>query len=834
MSDTLGDGVAIVYFLCRAAFGHANVIGMPGTGSARSQAFVGSSGLSYEADLGVAVVNGRRFFVFIVFATLLFPAPAMAQIWFVDKDNAGGVENGMSWLTAYGAIQPAIDAASIYGGQVWVAEGVYDEQRIATSGTFPPRPGDKHVTSLVTRAVPLYGGFSGNETLRGQADPETHVTVIDGSKANYGSPDEVTVIGTNLDGFTIRGGGGVGIDVKGPSHTTYLRRLIVEDYPVAGLIGYNGVGLMEDCIIRNNGGPGHPEGGAFAPSFGSSGGPYPIVMRNCLIEGNYGVSRAVWPRESFDQLTEHCIFRGNIAVGDGPLIVVPGTRVDSHITRFRNCLIADNVAPTLLGTNSSKVRFEQCLIVRNEFDIGLDLICESCPSIRQSTIVDNVIGEGGVTYRVTWMDFWHGDYSLDATDSIIWNPAAAAEISARRYDRKTYTYHPVPRPPSTEGALVRGYTGLAAPTFVDMANGDYRPAPGSTAIDIGGPGGFTDFGGDWRSQGAARDAGAYESPGTVSDSDGDGIPDSAEGAPEKDTDRDGTPDYLDTDSDDDGIPDSVEGVGDQDHDLRPNWIDTDSDYDGLTEDVELAIGTDPYNRDSDGDGLLDLHEGQNRDTDGDGVIDPLDSDSDGDGLSDAYEGADSREIVLVYDTEYDRYIFMIDRLPNHRDLDSDNDGVSDSDERINGTFPYDPDYDGDGISDYLESYRVKPSRPGWPDVDDDGDPDFDDDDSDNDGIPDSVETGNDSDGDGIPNFRDLDSDNDGVFDSDEWLAGTNPYGSKMAADVDGSTAVDAVDIQIIINRVLGLNAKHCDVNNDKSVDATDIQWSINAVLGLIG
>jgi hypothetical protein len=72
------------------------------------------------------------------------------------------------------------------------------------------------------------------------------------------------------------------------------------------------------------------------------------------------------------------------------------------------------------------------------------------------------------------------------------------------------------------------------------------------------------------------------------------------------------------------------------------------------------------------------------------------------------------------------------------------------------------DSDGDGIPDSLESGE---------DRDNDGIPNFMDTDSDNDGIPDALEAGKDPenpvdrDGDGIPNFLDTDSDNDGISDS---------------------------------------------------------------------
>jgi gliding motility-associated-like protein len=71
-----------------------------------------------------------------------------------------------------------------------------------------------------------------------------------------------------------------------------------------------------------------------------------------------------------------------------------------------------------------------------------------------------------------------------------------------------------------------------------------------------------------------------------------------------------------------------------------------------------------------------------------------------------------------------------------RDLDSDNDGISDEIET-------DIDTDGDGVGD-------------WRDLD-----------SDDDGISDEIETDVDTDGDGIGDWRDLDSDNDEVDDATE-------------------------------------------------------------------
>ena len=59
------------------------------------------------------------------------------------------------------------------------------------------------------------------------------------------------------------------------------------------------------------------------------------------------------------------------------------------------------------------------------------------------------------------------------------------------------------------------------------------------------------------------------------------------------------------------------------------------------------------------------------------------------------------------------------------------------------------------------------------------------------------------------------------------------YVSAAPVDVDLNGTVDAVDIQLVINDVLGLDTDwDCDTNCDGSVDAVDIQIVINAALGL--
>ena len=249
---------------------------------------------------------------------------------------------------------------------------------------------------------------------------------------------------------------------------------------------------------------------------------------------------------------------------------------------------------------------------------------------------------------------------------------------------------------------------------------------------------------------------------TVTDSDGDGISDADEAG---DTDGDGIPDSAEIDSDNDGIADIVEIGGnpnqplDADGDGTPDFQDSDSDNDGIL-DAEEALGNAPLSGvDSDGDGIDDAIDVDSTggvdangdgidddlsiiDTDGDGIADSLDRDSDDDGIPDALE--------TNVDTDFDG-------VPDYRDLDSDSDGIADSTESDETSV----DTDGDQVEDRFDADQTGGI------------------DANNDGIDDSVVV-TDTDADGVPDYLDLDSDNDTLPDVTE----------NDGADVDGDTLED--------------------------------------------
>jgi len=107
---------------------------------------------------------------------------------------------------------------------------------------------------------------------------------------------------------------------------------------------------------------------------------------------------------------------------------------------------------------------------------------------------------------------------------------------------------------------------------------------------------------------------------TVTDCDGDGIPNATEGT--ADADGDGLPNNRDTDSDNDEIPDSVAGSGDTDRDGIPNFRDPDMDGDGKPNGFDNC----PLVANSD-----------QKDADGDGVGNVCDVDRDNDGAEDSQD-----------------------------------------------------------------------------------------------------------------------------------------------------------------------------------------------------
>ena len=109
----------------------------------------------------------KRFFFISTFAYLPFCLFSQ-QIWHVKYD-ASGTNTGLNWQDAFTDLQSALQFAQ-YGDDIWVAAGTYK----------PTQGSDRTVTFDLPKGVRLAGGFAGNETLFGQRDWATQLTILSG------------------------------------------------------------------------------------------------------------------------------------------------------------------------------------------------------------------------------------------------------------------------------------------------------------------------------------------------------------------------------------------------------------------------------------------------------------------------------------------------------------------------------------------------------------------------------------------------------------------------------------------------------------------------------
>jgi hypothetical protein len=137
------------------------------------------------------------------------------------------------------------------------------------------------------------------------------------------------------------------------------------------------------------------------------------------------------------------------------------------------------------------------------------------------------------------VDIW----LVDSENSSVNSPVVSPPTATLTYDDSSCTTPPNPTP------------GGGTPTT--PTNTSYCPAPGNTSQVL-------TPAGDCDGDGIDNQTEGY-------DPDGDGNP--STGTPSVDTDKDGTPDYLDTDTDSDTVPDKTEGTKDTNNNGIPAFRD---------------------------------------------------------------------------------------------------------------------------------------------------------------------------------------------------------------------------------------------------------------------
>jgi len=214
------------------------------------------------------------------------------------------------------------------------------------------------------------------------------------------------------------------------------------------------------------------------------------------------------------------------------------------------------------------------------------------------------------------------------------------------------------------------------------------------------------------------------------DDDNDTVPDGADADPLnrfvcEDADGDGCDDCSTA-----GFPDPASDGMDFDADGMCDFSDLDDDGDGVADlDEIFTYGSNPFDRfscgDRDGDGCDDCvvsggppaTGNDGGDFDADGLCDSGDADDDNDGLDDTDEpgfgtdpfNRDTDDDGLLDGTEVDTALGS--GCPDPTNPDSDGDTLSDGDEVAGGTNPCNADSDGDGVGDAQDP---TPTNPGVP------------------------------------------------------------------------------------------------------------------------
>jgi hypothetical protein len=231
------------------------------------------------------------------------------KVFYADDDaEAGG--DGLSWDSAFGHLQDALDVV-IYGDQIWLGSGVY---RPDSNKYDPAGSGDRNSVFALGSGVSIKGGFAGV----GAGDPNARDIIGFESilSADLAGDDEAgftnyaensyhvvscndVYSGAVLEGLTIRGG--LSDDRRGER---FGGGLYLKDSSVS----------LVSCHIMNN--------WAF-----SGGGAYCIDSQVLFV---------------------NCIFSGNFATGGGAVRSKSG-----HCT-FVNCTLTGNEAMDFAGLYSTR------------------------------------------------------------------------------------------------------------------------------------------------------------------------------------------------------------------------------------------------------------------------------------------------------------------------------------------------------------------------------------------------------------------------------------------------------------------------------------------------
>lgn len=410
------------------------------------------------------------------------------DIFYVNKAGTNERQDGLSWATAFRDLQPAIDAANRdFGGEIWVAQGLYDEPR-AEEGSL-----------VLKEGVKLLGGFRGSETTTGERDPKQYRCVIDGSKARAGDAAEhvIRVTGqSELDGFIVQGGhgqNGAGFFCEGVTFTAKQCTFRNNRAEIAGgafFISGDAYVTLEDSTFEAN-------------VSGQSGGAGAVQEATLLCRAskfdtnNAGqVGGALACTLGSDVLLEDCEFVRNTSVNGGAVFSDAGTLSVERSLFFVNS--ADNLGGALFINNQTLLAVN-CVLAKNTAKkrgaavagLNADL------SVIHCTVADNRADSGG-----GFLFAQTGDVYI--LNSIVWGNRPSVFDTQGTAILAQYS--------DIEGRLAGTGNMNLSPRFRNPESWDYRLQPNSFCIDAATASGAAAMDADGRARPVGRgyDMGAYE------------------------------------------------------------------------------------------------------------------------------------------------------------------------------------------------------------------------------------------------------------------------------------------------------------------------------------
>ncbi len=268
------------------------------------------------------------------------------SIWFVSSGAVGG--DGRSWESPLSSISDALERAAIFD-EIWIVGGTYME------------------TITLEPDIPLYGGFAGGETERGQRNWIAHQTIIDASGLNSSVVLSDNISSATLDGLILRGGsaiygGGMYCSQSSPTLANCVFK--GNSAQLGGAIYcWTSAPRITNCVIMDNSARGAGSG-IYCEKGSAPVIAYSTIVRNSSTDGFSCVASSqdsslkitnciLWNRGS--EISEYpsnparityCLIQGgwpgegNLAANPGLIQIGDGDNTDLHLHSGSPCIDA--------------------------------------------------------------------------------------------------------------------------------------------------------------------------------------------------------------------------------------------------------------------------------------------------------------------------------------------------------------------------------------------------------------------------------------------------------------------------------------------------------------